>query len=270
MKALLLLITLSLASAIEIEVQYENGHVEQQESVPILKNGTYCSFVIEASPVTKITEDNKELTIIFNDKKSGLILFKSETIQEPKLLGNAKDFPQTLADSQGNTITIQGIERRIGGSITPFPLYHAHSENLEAFKLGEGIYSNNKLIGVYHRKNSGLEHSAYILPSQVLFKSLNDLKLFQKPSTSFLGLILDSNNYLPIIVSVRPNSPAAKAGLKTGDIISKLDGNEVESYEQFASNLYFLIPQKEKSLEVIRVDQRIEVNITPDFHPFSR
>lgn len=73
------------------------------------------------------------------------------------------------------------------------------------------------------------------------------------------------NGYYPmdlVIRSVQMNSPADKAGLSAGDIITNVNGNEVESFDLLRGEI-----QKSEgvaSLKVIRNGELKDFNITPD------
>jgi len=270
-KAWIISLCLTCALALPINIHLVNGDIETQESVEI-SSGIYCSFLSDEFGCKQITlaDSTESLPILLTDSKSRLVLFKATDTGTNTLLGTHQAFPQKVTTKQGDIGFLQGIERRIGGYITPFPLYHAYGESLDSMRKGEGFYKDGALVGVYYRRVPGLKNTGYLFPSQVIYKALKDLKETQKSSQAYLGLLLDSNNYLPVVVSVRPNSPAEQAGVKQGDVITQLNGKAVESYEAFASNVFFLRPESTVNIQVARGGELVEISAKPVQHPYFK
>jgi aminopeptidase YwaD len=68
------------------------------------------------------------------------------------------------------------------------------------------------------------------------------------------GMLLDA---------VRDDSPAARAGIKTGDKIVKLAGREIKNVYDYTYSLGEMKPDQEYEVEVIRGGQRLTLKITP-------
>lgn len=64
-----------------------------------------------------------------------------------------------------------------------------------------------------------------------------------------------------ILGDVVPRSPAAAAGLRSGDIVTSLNGKIMENARQFDVNLYRLLPGTTATLEVKRGAQRLTVPV---------
>jgi aminopeptidase YwaD len=62
---------------------------------------------------------------------------------------------------------------------------------------------------------------------------------------------------------VRDDSPASKAGIKTGDKIVKLGGREIKNVYDYTYSLGELKPDQEYEVEVIRGSERLTLKITP-------
>ncbi len=71
----------------------------------------------------------------------------------------------------------------------------------------------------------------------------------------------------PFVDGVRPNSPAAKAGLIPDDLIVYVDGEPVASIMAFNEYLARTNPGNEITLEVRRGDKLIPIKLTLDEHP---
>ncbi|NPA94139.1 MAG: RIP metalloprotease RseP [Thermodesulfobacteria bacterium] len=79
----------------------------------------------------------------------------------------------------------------------------------------------------------------------------------------FILLIYGNPILLPEIGSVRPDSPAARAGLQKGDVFVAVDGMEVKSWEDVSK--YIKSSHKEKlHLRIKRGDKILDVYVTPE------
>ncbi len=67
-----------------------------------------------------------------------------------------------------------------------------------------------------------------------------------------------------IIESVDENSPASKAGLKTGDVVVEFDGERVRSVRQFTRLVSETPEGRSVAAAVMRDGQRVTVNVTPE------
>jgi serine protease Do len=65
-----------------------------------------------------------------------------------------------------------------------------------------------------------------------------------------------------IIREVLPNSPAAKAGMKAGDIVDKIDNQEVKDFETLANSLAQRKPGDKVTIEVLRDGEERNVSVT--------
>jgi serine protease Do len=65
-----------------------------------------------------------------------------------------------------------------------------------------------------------------------------------------------------IVREVLPNSPAAKAGLKAGDVIEKIDNQDVKDFETLANFVAQHKPGDKVALEVRRGGQEKNVSVT--------
>jgi serine protease Do len=66
-----------------------------------------------------------------------------------------------------------------------------------------------------------------------------------------------------IVEEVETDSPAQKAGLKAGDIVTEFDGERVRSTRQFVRLVQETPPGRQVSLAVMRDGQRVTVSVQP-------
>jgi putative serine protease PepD len=101
---------------------------------------------------------------------------------------------------------------------------------------GPLINSQGKVIGVTSQIESdsgGSDGVGFAIPSNTVRSIANQLISSGKAQHAFLGVFLrDSSSGGAAIGSVRQGTPAAKAGLKSGDVIVKVDGKTISSASQ--------------------------------------
>jgi serine protease Do len=73
-----------------------------------------------------------------------------------------------------------------------------------------------------------------------------------------LGLTRDQG---VVLADVKPNGPAARAGLKPGDVVLTLDGKPMENARQFDVNLYRRAPGDSVMVTVRRGQQTVEARV---------
>jgi len=82
-------------------------------------------------------------------------------------------------------------------------------------------------------------------------------------TTGYLGIMVTPSENGVVIREVTPDSPAAKAGLKSGDRVSKLSDQEVRDAESFIRSVGSHKPGDKLTIQVVRdgKDQAIEVTL---------
>lgn len=114
---------------------------------------------------------------------------------------------------------------------------------------GTGLINNaGELIGIgslqLERERSGrAEHVNMIVPIDLLNPVLSDLRKFgrvDKPARPWLGMYTTEIDNRLVVVGVASKGPAARAELKTGDVILAVDGDKVTSQTGFYRRLWSL------------------------------
>jgi len=110
------------------------------------------------------------------------------------------------------------------------------------------ISSDGELIGIgslqLERERSGkAEHVNMIVPIDLLKPVLGDLRRFGKinrPARPWLGMYSTEIDNRVVIIGISGNGPAARAELKTGDVILAVKGEKVTSQAGFYRKLWGL------------------------------
>jgi len=76
------------------------------------------------------------------------------------------------------------------------------------------------------------------------------------------GYYLGVEEAPPLVTSVMQNSPAAKAGLQTGDHVVSLDGQTIHTWSQM-TGIVKESPNRQLQVAVLREGQRISLSVTP-------
>jgi len=110
------------------------------------------------------------------------------------------------------------------------------------------ISAAGELIGigslqVERAREQGSEHLNMIVPIDLLKPILNDLRRFgrvDKPVRPWLGLYSTEIEDKIVIVGIAPKGPAARAELKTGDVVLEVAGERVSSLAEFYRKVWSL------------------------------
>ncbi|MBL8151468.1 MAG: PDZ domain-containing protein, partial [Blastocatellia bacterium] len=72
-----------------------------------------------------------------------------------------------------------------------------------------------------------------------------------------------------VLINVLPDSPAVAAGLRSGDIVLKIDGQEVNSLQKLASYIGLKTPGKVVEFEILRAKEPLKLNVSVGERPYS-
>jgi S1-C subfamily serine protease len=70
-----------------------------------------------------------------------------------------------------------------------------------------------------------------------------------------------------IVTGVLQNGPAANAGLRPGDLLLKVSGQPVRNVGELLTQVASLTPGKSATLEVVRRNQTLSLDVTPSQRP---
>jgi serine protease Do len=141
------------------------------------------------------------------------------------------------------------------------PLVNAH---------GEVIGINTFLIS----SNGSFSGMGFAIPTQIVRPTVENLIKFGKVSHGYMGIgisdVTPENSKFfdlkksegALVTQVEPNSPGAKAGLKTGDVITQLDGKAVNDAGELQVEVGQKRPGTTIKLEVIREGKTVNVPVT--------
>ncbi|HUV46688.1 MAG TPA: trypsin-like peptidase domain-containing protein, partial [Candidatus Bathyarchaeia archaeon] len=241
-----------------------------------------------------ITKDDQEykVTKIFRDPSIDLaILQVSAKDLKPVELGDSEklkvgQFVIAIGTALGefrNTVTT-GVISGLGRGVTAGDPFGGYSEELEnviqtdaAINPGNSggplLNSFGQVIGVNVATTAGAENIGFAIPINIVKTALDDFNKTGRFERPFLGvryqiisLELALLNEVPegaYVVEVIDNSPAQKAGVKKGDVITKIDGQKIDEKK---GGLAKIIQSKKigerVKLEVWRDGKGLELEVT--------
>lgn len=142
---------------------------------------------------------------------------------------------------------------------------------------GALVNSHGELVGIntFIISNSGsFAGAGFAIPSQIVRSTAEQLMKHGKVDHGYLGISL--NDVTPanahffnlqeasgaIVSQVSPNSPASKGGLRTGDVISHVNGQKIANGSALQVAVSQITPGTSISLGVLRDGKPLTINLT--------
>jgi predicted metalloprotease with PDZ domain len=94
---------------------------------------------------------------------------------------------------------------------------------------------------------------------------VEDMKRHQHSGPVWIGLIFHNESSSPEVLEVKSDSPAAGAGLQKGDVITAMNGTEIESLGDLIESIHHLAAGEPSKVRVLRGLEEKEVEMTPQF-----
>jgi len=248
------------------------------------------NHVVHDADVIKVTlADQRELTakVIGTDPQSDLAIIKVD----------AKDLPAiTFADSAkvevGDRVLAIGNPFGIGQTVTSGMVsalgratlgldYEDFIQTDAAINPGNSggalVDVKGRLVGVNTAilsRSGGFQGIGFAIPSDLARNVMEQLVEKGKVTRGFVGVgIQDINPELAdafqlkehggaVVTEVVPGSPAAKAGLKTGDVITDFGGDKVVDARRLKLAVADVRPGKEVTAKILRDGKPMDLKVT--------
>ncbi|ANJ68392.1 hypothetical protein A9404_09155 [Halothiobacillus diazotrophicus] len=141
---------------------------------------------------------------------------------------------------------------------------------------GPLIDANGKVIGInsqIYTKSGGYMGISFAIPINVAMNVVDQLKATGKVTRGYLGVLIQpvtndlaksfglSDTRGALVAQVEPNTPAAKAGLKSGDIITKFNGKVIKHSGELPIMVGMAPIGKPASLTVLRDGKEHEMTV---------
>src|SRR5271154_3419158 len=244
--------------------------------------------VDHATEVTVTTSDGKTMAakVIGVDSKTDLALLKAD----------GKDFPfVTFAGQQprvGDWVIAVGNPFGLGGTVTagivsargrdigsgPYddflqidaPVNHGNSGGPTFNAEGEGVGVNTAIFS----PSGGSVGIGFAIASDVVKNVVEQLKANGSGTRGWVGVQIQNvtqdladdlglkDPSGALVAEAQKNSPAAEAGVKSGDVITAVDGDAVADPHDLARRIAALGPKKTAKLSIVRNGSPMTIDVT--------
>lgn len=268
------------------------------------KNGyllTNHHVIADASKVTIRLNDRREIdaTVVGSDERTDVALLKVSGSSYPQLsMGNVAQLrvgepvlaigsPFGFDYSASAGIVSAKMRNVMGETAVPFiqtdvALNPGNSGGPLFNQKGEVVGVNSRIFS----GTGGYMGLSFSIPIDVAMDVADQLKQHGRVIRSYLGVQLqDIDRTLAeayklskpegaLITQVAANSPAARAGLKTGDVILQMNGTAISETSQLLNFLHRTAPNQVIELQVLRNDKLQNISATlavaPDSTPVKQ
>lgn len=228
-------------------------------------------------------DENLDIAVIkikSNDKFPYLVLADTDTSVGDFVIavGYPFGFKQTFTTG---IVSSTKVNLKIEGRI-----YNSLIQTNAAINKGNSggplLNINGNVIGMnsaIYSPNGAFAGLGFAIPSWQIKRVIDEVIYNKKPARAWLGVyllptdkIIRSKLYADvanggIINKVENNSPAERAGLKRGDIIVSMDGDDIETNDDLISKIYLKNPGDEIRLVYIRQGKKNEVRLKLEKKP---
>lgn len=147
---------------------------------------------------------------------------------------------------------------------------------------GALINANGELIGIntaVFNKGGEAQGIGFAIPVEVALLVMSDLIEYGRVNRGWLGVetidltpALSARFDIPyhagiLITKIFKDSPAHKAGLLPGDIITKINGATIASFRSASRQVAMVRPADNVEIELIRINNELKTTVTASEHP---
>ena len=211
----------------------------------------------------ELTEPREGVSLDVYDRTTGILIGDVADAQSRKVgaLEGVDSIGSKLYDSAQSAVAIViGVERRKGDRVLPFAYSRVALES--PVQSGTLLFDSGGLaVAFYYVHHDLAPGQGYIVPVQAVMRAHSDYVQNGSISRSWAGLIVTSNGTVPEVSSVRPDSPAALAGIKRGDILTQVGIRKVSSYLEVVDAFYYLIPGVTETFRVLRDGKPLSMQV---------
>ena len=245
--------------------------------------------IADASRISITLNDRRELdaTLVGSDERTDVAVLKVNGANFPELkVGNVSQLKvgePVLAigspfgfDYSASAGIVSAKSRNMSGE-TSVPFIQTDAALNPGNSGGPLFNQRGEVVGVNSRIFSGTGGYmglSFSIPIDVAMDVVQQLKTNGKVTRSYLGVMLQDIDRnlaeaykLPkpegsLINQVTPKSPAEKAGLKSGDVILKINGSSISRTSDLLNVLNRVAPSQTVQLEVLRDDKVRTISAT--------
>lgn len=158
---------------------------------------------------------------------------------------------------------VAGRDSRYLGENLPTSFFRLRMHIRDASPGGPLIDESGNVVALMTDRSLEVADEIHAVPLPVLRRVLRDLGTRQKTGVGWIGATFHMESSTPQIVGVRSESPASRAGLRSGDIVVSIGGENVETLDELADKFYYLSAGEETLIEVLRGLEKLSYPLEP-------
>ena len=265
----------------------EDGYILTNNHVISSEQSSYYSISEATGIKINLYNDSEtyDATVVGTDAYTDLAVLKIEkTGLTPATLGNSDnvkvgEFVMAIGNPLGMNYSVTGgivsaVNREVVSDGTTYQAIQTDAAINSGNSGGALVNANGEVIGINTLKLSGtgIEGIGFAIPISSTTSVINQLIEFNTVKRPYIGIggsavdeqLTDRYN-IPkgvYVESVEKDSPAEKAGLQKGDIITKIEGQEITSVEELNRIKYTYNIGDTVKLTINRNNQEMEIKVT--------
>jgi len=163
--------------------------------------------------------------------------------------------------------TVAGKDWAYRGVTFPYPLLRLRvAESSTHCEAGNVLVNDSgELLAIVTCQETETPGEVYAIPAARVRKVVEDIKRHRQSRPVWVGLIFHNESSSPEVLEVKSASPAAEAGLERGDVITAMDGTEIESLGDLVESIHHLTAGEPSKVRILRGLEEKEVELTPRF-----
>lgn len=163
--------------------------------------------------------------------------------------------------------TVAGKDWAYRGVTFSYPLLRLRvAETKTHCKAGTVLVNESgELLAIVTCQETETPGEVYAIPAARVRKVVEDIKRHRQSGPVWVGLIFHNESSSPEVLEVKSASPAEEAGLQKGDVITAMDGTEIESLGDLVESIHHLTAGESSTVRILRGLEEKEVEMTPRF-----
>ncbi len=223
--------------------------------------------------------DGPKLELAIHDPVSRLTLLKMPAgvaVKGAVKRGSTKDLDAgdaiyLDAGKKDSPSRVVSWENKYRDNVLPLALMRVHHPGDVVPPPGTPMFNAaGELVAVCHQAAPDFGRGTYALPVEVIERVEKDLKARGRVVRCWIGIVMEVKHAVPSVMTVRPDSPAAAAGVKKNDILLAVGDYQVRTYADAVNAFYYLVSGEETTVEVLRGTERLTMKVVPEMSPVLR
>lgn len=256
------------AQVIDLAFTARDGQTIHSKGVCI-GDGRFVTVAVSTANISSIVDAaGTPQEVLAVDSATGLLIGKMSTESSSLPLGMGRDLaPATLLKSGSQTAAIGGWEQMHRSQVFPLALMRVNFSEKVPPPGSPLLGEDGKIVAFVHQPVLLENPTAFALPAEVARRMLTQIEKTGAASKVWIGILMQAGNSMPTIESVRPKSPAAKAGLMQEDIILSINNDPITTYAQAVDAFYYMTSGENIALTVLRGTEKKEIMLSPVVNP---